>query len=163
MTPSASATEPATPGRALPVGESPVGATFDRLLAFSTVTAAIGFVVALSSIRPAGAGHGTHEQFGMTPCGWPVQFGIPCPTCGVTTAATHLVHLQPITAVLTQPFGAAFALAGLWLAWRALAALVRRESFIEPIVWWNWPRIGVISVVLLLASWGYKILVWPTS
>ena len=31
--------------------------------------------------------------------------GVPCPTCGVTTAACHLLHLQPWQALKTQPFG----------------------------------------------------------
>jgi hypothetical protein len=147
----------------LPVRESPVGAAFDRFVAVVTILAAFGFVFVLSLVEPRAEGHGTHELLGMEPCGWPALYGMPCPTCGVTTAATHLVHLDPIGAFLTQPFGAILAGFGLWLAGAACISLARGHSFVEPIARWNWPRLGVITSVVLLASWGYKILVWPAS
>ena len=74
------------------------------------------FVFALSLVPPDPRGFGTHELLGMEPCGWADSGGIPCPTCGVTTAACHLVHLSPIKAVATHPFGAALAGFGIWLA-----------------------------------------------
>ena len=144
----------------LPVQESPVGALVDRVVASLVVVAAAGMVAALRLIAPSPVGHGTHEFLGMRPCGWPEQYGVPCPTCGVTTAATHLVHLHPLEAFLTQPFGALLAVFGLWHAARALVALGRGHSFVEPMVWWNWPRLGLIAMALLLVSWAYKWWIW---
>ena len=41
----------------------------------------------VGSVPPDARGHGTHERLGMLPCSWPQSLGLPCPTCGVTTAA----------------------------------------------------------------------------
>jgi hypothetical protein len=36
--------------------------------------------------------NGTHEQLGLPPCTFTVLFGRRCPTCGTTTAWSHLVR-----------------------------------------------------------------------
>lgn len=96
----------------------------------------------------------------MAKCSWPIHYGIPCPTCGCTTAASHVVHLSPWKALVTQPFGAAAAVGGLIFAGFALHSLIRNRSFVERISLWRYPRIFVGGVVLLLVSWGYKWLTW---
>lgn len=117
-------------------------------------------VVLLLGVDPDARGFGTHEQLGMASCSWPELHGIPCPTCGCTTAAAHLVHLSPWRALTEQPFGAAFALGGLWLAVIALHSLIRGRSFVERISLWPYARIFVGGAVLLFLAWGYKCLTW---
>ena len=98
----------------------------------------------------------------MAPCGWiHTDGGMPCPTCGVTTAATHLVHLQPWEALKTHPFGVALALGGLYLAVMALIALARKRSFVFFLSWLPLGKIFASGVLLLLLSWLYKFLAHP--
>lgn len=129
----------------------------DRTVAAAILLIAAVTVGMLLSLTPDPRGIGTHEQLGMEPCGWAQgPDGIPCPTCGVTTAACQLVHLHPIDAVLTQPFGAAAALAGVVLAGMAAFCLLRRKSFLDLIAWLPYGSLAVGFTVLLLASWLYK-------
>ena len=107
-------------------------------------------------LQPDAKGFDTHIQLGMDPCGWPIAHGIPCPTCGCTTAATHLLHGSVFTAFATQPFGAGIALLGLGLAAHALLCLVRGRSFVDLIVRVRFGRWIVGLVALFLLAWGYK-------
>ncbi|MCR9246424.1 MAG: DUF2752 domain-containing protein [bacterium] len=105
-----------------------------------------------------GRGFDTHTQLGMDPCGWPAAHGIPCPTCGCTTAATHVVHGSLVQAFVTQPFGATIAIVGLLLGLHAALCLVRGRSFVDLVVRIHFARWVVGGVLLLLLSWGYKYL-----
>ncbi|MCA9243485.1 MAG: DUF2752 domain-containing protein [Phycisphaerales bacterium] len=62
-------------------------------------------------LTPDARGWGTHHQLGMAPCGMLVRTGLPCPSCGMTTAFAYTVRFEWILAFLTQPAGLALALA----------------------------------------------------
>lgn len=140
----------------VPAGEGPLPRWLDRGLALAVVLAGIAVVGALLAVQPDARGYGTHERLGMRPCGWPEHYGMPCPTCGVTTAACYLVHLQPWQAVVTQPFGAALAAAGLVLVGLATLDLLRGRAFAVRAYGFHLARWVVGGVALLLLSWWYK-------
>ena len=142
----------------VPVTEGPQPAWLDRLIAATFVVTAAGIVWLLLSVTPDAKGYDTHTQLGLSPCSWPGSMGIPCPTCGATTAACHLVHLNPVRAVITQPFGAAVALLGLAAASVAAFCLARRRSFLDVYAQLPIARLVVGMVLLLLLSWLYKYL-----
>ncbi|QDV09148.1 hypothetical protein Poly30_47050 [Planctomycetes bacterium Poly30] len=74
--------------------------------------------------EPDPRGFGTHEQFGFGPCGFREWLGAPCPTCGVTTAVSHLAHGHPARSWETQPLGAILAMAAAVAApWSLIAHL----------------------------------------
>jgi hypothetical protein len=54
---------------------------------------------------PDPRGYGTHEQLGLGVCQFRDWLGAPCPTCGVTTSASHLAHGELRAAWMTQPLG----------------------------------------------------------
>lgn len=132
-----------------------------RLGALALAIASLAVLVAGASLEPDAAGHGTHTQLGMPPCGWAVLLGRPCPTCGMTTAVSLAAHARPIDAFLAQPAGALIAVvlaAGFWvclyvaatgssLGERMLSLLTVRS------LWW--------IVGAGLAAWAYKSAVWP--
>jgi hypothetical protein len=132
----------------------------DRIAALATVATAAAAVLAFSRVVPDPRGHGTHEQLGLAPCSWPLDHGMPCPTCGVTTAAAHVVQLSPLRALATQPFGALLALSGLVLGAFALACLVRRRPFVEPLVRLPYGTLLTAAIVAFLASWLYTACTW---
>lgn len=145
----------------VPVSQGPVSVAADRVTATVLVAAAIAATVTLARVGPDARGHGTHEQLGMQPCGWPIQYGIPCPTCGCTTAATQVVHGHLLDAFVTQPFGAVVMLLLLGLGVHAAQCLVRGRSFVDLVLRVPFFRIVAGLVVLLFAAWGYKYLTWP--
>lgn len=139
----------------------PVGVV-GRGVALVLALGCLGVLAVGSSMAPSAAGHGTHQQLGLPPCGWVVAYGKPCMTCGMTTAVCATTHLRFAEALRAQPAGLALALGmgtafwigayvaatGSRLGHRAAALLSRRGTLA-----------GI--VVLAVGSWGYKWATWP--
>lgn len=119
-----------------------------------------GGVLALAAaLQASPTGLGTHTQLGLAVCGFYQRSGVPCATCGMTTAFSHAADGRLDQALLTQPAGAVLAvltaMAGIISAY-ALATGMR----LEPVVGWCVrPRTIVAMIVLVLGSWGYKIII----
>lgn len=56
-------------------------------------------------LNPSEAGHGTHRQLGLPPCGSVVMFDRPCPGCGMTTSWTHFIHGDFTQSFQPHPLG----------------------------------------------------------
>ena len=132
----------------------------DRTAALLFVVVTAVCLVGLWRTDADGKGYDTHVQLGMAPCSWPVLYGVPCPTCGCTTAASHVVHGHVIDGFVTQPFGAAVAIVGSLLGLHGLFCLLFRRSFADLLVRVKFPPILFAGLLLLLASWYYKYLVF---
>lgn len=145
----------------IPLAEGPIAPWADRAFAAVVAVAASVCFGALVRIQPDPRGHGTHEQLGLDVCGWPIVYGIPCPTCGCTTAACLLVHGRILDAFVTQPFGAAVAAVGLLVGVHATLCLLRGRSFADLVVRWPFWRFVGGGFLLLLASWAYTWWTWP--
>ncbi len=144
----------------VPIAAGPLRPGSDRVFAGIVAAVAVTCFVALARVAPDARGHGTHEQLGLDPCGWPLHYGIPCPTCGCTTAACLVVHGRLFAAVTTQPFGALVALFGLAVGVHAIACLVRGRSFADLLVRLPFWRLVLAFVVLFFAGWGWTCLTW---
>jgi hypothetical protein len=110
----------------------------------SRVTWGIMLVIAVATVITAGiltpdpAGHGTHTQLGLPPCGFLVITGYPCPGCGLTTCFSAMAHFDPITAAMANPFGVMLFLVtlasipisalGLWRGWGVISVLDRLRA-----------------------------------
>ncbi len=111
-----------------------------------------------SWLRPDEQGVGTHQQLGLPPCSLVQYGGIPCPTCGMTTAFASTVRGHWLAAVLTQPLGFALALVSILCVPLSLAVLITGK------VWRiNWYRISPNRVafgilVFFGLAWGFKII-----
>jgi hypothetical protein len=143
-----------------PTAPAPVTATRGE-----RITCAVLAVVAFSVLgvalwlNPSPEGHGTHQALGMAPCGWMVAFGMPCPSCGMTTAFAHAAHGSLLASVRVQPMGfilalgtAATALVGTYVAMtgsRLGHVLGDRLT----------PRFLLALGIFALLSWGWKIAV----
>ncbi len=109
-------------------------------------------------LRPDERGMGTHEQLGLAPCSLVQYGGIPCPTCGMTTAFANTVKGRWLAAVMAQPFGFAAALVSILCVPLSLAVLISGK------VWRiNWYRISPNRVVVgilafFVLAWGFKII-----
>ncbi|MBU0637560.1 MAG: DUF2752 domain-containing protein [Planctomycetes bacterium] len=124
------------------------------------VVLAGGAVLGTSAwLKPDERGYGTHEQLGGGPCGMLVTTGLPCPTCGMTTAFAHTVRGQWWRAFWAQPTGfvlalgtAAAVVGGMWVL---LAGRWPRWNlfFVTPY------RLFLGLLILLLGGWGFKLAV----
>lgn len=144
----------------IPLAAGPVAAWVDRSVAAVVCTGVAAVVVALAMASPDRRGFGTHEQLGLDPCGWPSAYGIPCPTCGCTTAACLLLHGNVIDAFVVQPFGALSTIVAVLLGAHAVCCLWRSRSFVDLLVRLPVGRLLGVAVLGLLLAWWYKYLVF---
>jgi hypothetical protein len=146
-------TAAATPRITVPTGER-IGAGVIAGLCLTLLAVA-------AALSPDAAGHGTHEQLGLPPCGWLLATGYPCPTCGMTTAFAAAAEGDLLTSLVTQPVGALLAVATAATFWIALHVAVfgSRLGQLCGRLWrprWLWIFAGAWA-----ASWAYKIATWP--
>ncbi len=107
-------------------------------------------------LTPDPAGMGTHRQLGLPPCGFVLTSGLPCPTCGMTTAFCDVAHGRILAGFVAQPAGFVLCLGTLGLMiYASYVVIFGRTIFV------NWDRIGVRLTIalggLFLAGWGFKL------
>ncbi len=112
-------------------------------------------------VNPSPNGLATHTQLGLPPCGFYTEYGWPCPTCGYTTAVAHVAHGQWLTALVTQPGGAMVGFLAVASVILGALGLTTGKWYGPSFFWfaWNWRKILISSVLIILAAWGYKILI----
>lgn len=127
--------------------------------------AALGIAVACTvpllvaaTLVPSPTGMETHRQLGLPSCTWPGMFGIPCISCGMTTAFALAVRGSLVAAFLVQPAGAILcllmalgAVVGAWSAGSGWPV----HRFLTPLAR---PRTAWLAAALLAGAWGWKIL-----
>lgn len=140
--------------RPLPAYVSPVRV---RLTA-AVVLAVCGATLSVAAwLRPESRGFGTHQQLGMGVCGWLVATGLPCPSCGMTTAFAHTVRGQWIAAFLAQPCGFLLALGCLVAIPLSLWSLWRGEPPRVQLPWLSTLHWLFIFMGVFVGGWGFKI------
>lgn len=122
------------------------------------VAVGAGTVLGIAAwLEPSGDGLGTHTQLGVPACGWVSGMGLPCPTCGMTTAFAHAADGNLLESLQCQPAGGILAIAtamaligGLYVLFTAqtVAPLLRPVG--RPAFWWG---VGA----LILSAWLWKI------
>jgi hypothetical protein len=127
-------------------------------LAHACAAACIALVLLLSlCLKPDPRGLGTHEQLWLRPCNFHAQFGLPCPTCGMTTAFAHMARGQFADAFIAQPMGALAFVVCIILLPATLAASVSGANLLKiaarlprkPLLW----TLGA----LFLLAWIFKL------
>ncbi|MBM4114113.1 MAG: DUF2752 domain-containing protein, partial [Phycisphaerae bacterium] len=82
----------------------------ERIAAALIGAASLSLLLLASTLEPSSKGLGTHTQLGLPPCTWTIAFGIPCPSCGMTTSFAHAVRGDLLSSFVAQPMGALLAL-----------------------------------------------------
>ncbi len=129
-----------------------------RLRAVALFAACVAVLGLAISVVPDARGLGTHQQLGLPPCSLVVMTGLPCPTCGMTTAFAHAARAQFAAAWLAQPAGLALALGVMAVGVGSLYSAVSGRSVRWRGPRWSAARIGLAAVLLLFGGWGFKLL-----
>lgn len=127
-----------------------------RLFALILALLCSGPLVFAATLTPDAGGIGTHTQMGLPECGFVQATGLPCATCGCTTAFAHAADGSLLSALVTQPFGALLALTLAMLALIAAWSAVSGMSLIPLGQAVMNRRFALAWLVLLLGSWAYK-------
>jgi hypothetical protein len=141
----------------------PINRWIRMLLPILTIPWIIVFFVAIFLIDPYPNGEaarmGTHQQLGLPPCTFQEMAQIPCPSCGMTTSFTLLMHGDVWHSMQANFAGTALATFGLlFIPWALASAFFGRFVFIrrlEMVVF----RLAIVFLVLLFGRWGV-VVIW---
>jgi hypothetical protein len=135
---------------------SPAEVRRRRMLAVFLAVASGGLLAVAWGLKPAAAGFGTHEALGLPPCSWPARFGLPCPSCGMTTAFAYAAKGDLLASFAAQPMGCILALlTGMTLVGSLWTLATGRTLWPAYGTMWNARGLWFLGLVALLA-WGYK-------
>ncbi len=86
-----------------------------------------------SQLEPDPRGFGTHRQLVLYRCTFEWLVGRPCPSCGMTTSWSHLMHGQPLAAWRANAGGTTLAIVSLLVGpWLIAAAIGGRWWLVVP-------------------------------
>jgi len=128
-----------------------------RLGALIVCTGIIALFGVAGSLTPDAEGLGTHEALGMPPCSMYAYTGTPCPTCGYTTAFSHVTRGDLLTAFRVQPAGALLALLVAATGALGLYVLITGRSIYRHLARLRCRTTLWAALATLLAGWIYKI------
>ncbi|HEY1065403.1 MAG TPA: DUF2752 domain-containing protein [Pirellulales bacterium] len=119
---------------------------------------AIALLATAAMLTPNPSGSGTHHQLGLPPCTFKVLYNIPCPSCGMTTSWSHLMHGSVGAAFWANAGGALLAVSALcggpWLLISAVRGYTVGGRPAEEAVL----GVGVVIVVVTLAHYAVRLL-----
>jgi hypothetical protein len=109
-------------------------------------------------LQPDPHHHGTHQQLGLPPCTFYYLFGVPCPTCGMTTSWAHLMRGEILTSFRVNAGGAILGMLAILAVPWSLATAIRGRPIArlprERLT--GWFGVGILAVVLL--QWGCRLI-----
>lgn len=130
-----------------------------RVWAAAVAAGCLAVLAVAGALEPDPRGYGTHRALGVWPCSFPMVTGYPCPTCGMTTAFAHTVRGQWVQGFNAQPVGWALCVGVMAVAGLAISVVITGKAW--RVNWYRisptWTALGLVG--LLLAGWGYKIVV----
>jgi hypothetical protein len=125
-----------------------------RIVLFAAGAVLVAALAVARSLTPNSAGYGTHRQLGLPPCTLVELFGETCPSCGMTTAWSHLVRGQLREASAANLGGAILAVTALVAApWLILSAACGRWLFVRPTEIRLIVYAAVLAAVIFLDWW----------
>lgn len=129
-----------------------------RLIAGLIFLSTMGLLLTAAWLSPSGQGMGTHKQLGLPSCGMLESTGIPCATCGMTTAFAYAADGNLVRSFLTQPGGCLLAILTATAAVASFFALVTGFP-LAPLGQMLAKPATLIGIgVMIGLAWVYKIL-----
>lgn len=109
-------------------------------------------LLALAAIAsPNPQGYGTHTQLGFGECFVVRQWGVRCPSCGMTTAWAHLLNGNISSAVAANAGGAILCvLAASAVPWLLASSASGRWWYLRPTTGLLFPPFAAVALVVLL-------------
>jgi hypothetical protein len=128
-----------------------------RILSAVIGGACLSVLITGAWLRPDPRGYGTHRQLGLAACAFQERTGLPCPSCGFTTAFSNFAHGRLIASFAAQPMGAVLAILTAMTVWVAFYVAitgrpVHRLLRLLPSRYYLMPLL-----VFPMLAWGWKV------
>ena len=138
------------------------GAKFHLRLRGGLIAAACWSMLLLGRLlTPLQCGYGTHEQLGLPACSFMMHWGIPCPTCGLTTSFSAAAHGRVTEAFTAHPFGVVLFAAVIFSAVAGFFELLTGRNIFGVLRTrprWLWAVPATLAI-----GWGLKLTIAFTS
>jgi hypothetical protein len=141
-----------------PIAPAPLGFP-ERLVAGGVALACLSLLLIAVHLTPSPDGLGSHQALGLPACGFLLRFGLPCPSCGMTTAFCWMVRGNVAASFYVQPMGAVLAILCGMTVWASVYIALsgqpahRLLSFL-PAKYHLIPLLGIAR-----AAWGWKMFI----
>jgi len=116
----------------------------------------LGLAVTLNPYQPDGNPRtmGTHQQLGLPPCNFMVMTGYPCPSCGLTTSFSLMMHGDLVNSFRTNWVGTLMVITGFILIPWLIGGVIRGRLY-----WLRSLEMGAMGLliafaVLLVVRWA---------
>lgn len=138
------------------VSAPPIMPIFARLAAGILGCGLAGLLFLAATLTPDPSGQGTHQQLGLPPCTFTALYNMRCPSCGMTTSWSHVMHGELFSAAQANVGGMLLAFCSLagapWLLWTAVrgrpATRIPGDLTIA---------LGAVAIVIItLIDWGVR-------
>jgi len=117
----------------------------------------LAVLITAATLTPSSAGHGTHTQLGLPPCGFLVYTGYPCPGCGLTTSFSHMIRAEVLGAFSANPFGILLFLATAAMVPIALLGIVKKLPVIDTLDRLHAEKIAIGLSIVSIVVWLVKV------
>lgn len=115
------------------------------------------------TLKPDARGYGTHEQLGLARCASLTMTGLPCPTCGMTTAFAFTVRGDLISAFRAQPSGLLLALGSILAVGVSAYGLFTGRLPVWTWIWATPYRVLGVCLLIFVAGWAVKLVIGLAS
>jgi hypothetical protein len=129
----------------------------DRIVLTTAGLTMLALLATAARLTPSPRGMGTHQQLGLPPCTVVGLFGVRCPSCGMTTAWSHMTRGNLLAAVRVNAGGALLAvLAAIGGPWFAASGMLGRWVARPPKEMWVFGAAMLVAIVTLI-QWTLRI------
>jgi hypothetical protein len=129
-----------------------------RLLWAACLALASAVLAIARALTPDPAGFGTHTQLGLPPCLFRVLTGLPCPSCGLTTAFAHMARLEITDALRAHALGPLLFALTLLLIPLSTWGMLRAWPVAHAIKRLRVARLAAIIAAAVLGCWLVRVL-----
>jgi hypothetical protein len=132
------------------------------------VAAIIGIVTLMplcvaSRLTPNPNGVGTHTQIrGLTACPFEARYGIPCPSCGMTTSFAYFSRGNIVASFYIQPMGCVLAALSIMVFWFCLYLAISGRAVHRQFDRLPMNLLGFYFISFGLGAWAWKIIIHIT-
>lgn len=103
-----------------------------------------------ATLTPYSQGYGTHEQLGMGECFVVQQWGVRCPSCGMTTAWARLLDGELLGAVAANAGGVILCITAIAaVPWLLASAAFGRWCYLRPTASLVLPAVAMLALVVV--------------
>jgi hypothetical protein len=130
-----------------------------RLFASVISLLCLALLITAALLQPSPTGLGTHTALGLAPCAFQQQFGIPCPSCGMTTSWAWFARGNIVASLWIQPMGTLLAFLTAFTFWGGIYVAVTGRGAHQLLRYVPSGYIVWSLVAAALLAWLWKIFI----